>query len=978
MNEQPLVSRSGWFGFGLVVGLSLLVYALTMAPTLSFWDCGEFIATASILGIPHPPGSPLYVFIGRLFSILPIASDPAVRVNLLSAVSSAIAAGFLFLSILAVTRDWVLTDSKKADQSIRFLAAATGALLAAFGLTQWNNSVEAEVYGLAMAILFAVLLLTIGLLQTQDQGLRWKYLILSIFLSVLGVAVHMTVALMLPILLIVGSLRSDTPKQAYQDLLLLVFFILCALVAFSSKAGELPLWLFGIPFGVLSILLLTYAAKGRWSPICRISSFLSLAPILILIAPAQAQFLGLIGIVGAVGSIVVTLIWQFTASSDKDRPPRALLTAHVALAILLLIQISGVIGMVPFIVITALAGLLFLWTYRECVYWQVLVSLAAAAMVVTGVVPFGIALLVSVAVAIVAALIKLPGWKVALTIPVVAAIGFSFHLTIPIRSAQHPLINENAPYRSVRATIDFIERKQYGSESMLKRMFVRRAEWTNQFGLFQRIGLYGYLQEQSTSRQFFAPFLLFVALSIWELMRRKPSQGAVFSILLLLATVGLVLYMNFADGTRIDPRTGEDYLEVRERDYFFTPGFMLFGAMVGIGILSFLSLFRTLGVSVRPVIGLIFSSLCLAALPAGAIASNWSQADRSRVYIPYDYARALLDSVEPNGVLVTAGDNDTFPLWCLQHTYKHRLDVRVVNTSLANLDWYISQLQDYYDLPLGLSDEDFSALRPFRSEDGRVFMVSDQIVNAIITRYVDSLPIYFATTVGADQRAYDGRNVDSLLVLEGAALRYDPMNRIGMTVNVEKSVHLFLDSSGFNYRGYADPTIRKDAATLFALSNITNAVEVTAETVRARGDVTTAERLARLAVDSFPRSRTAIELLVSLLMEQGKQSEADSLLQLNRDIDIRRVAMSSVAVLRQRGDVEGTVARLRSILDQSNDYRPALDELMRTHLATNNFRGMLADLQQWVTRNPNDSDIARAYQMLLSDSTVFTRARSGQ
>ena len=108
---------------GLVWLFTLGLYARTVAPTVSFWDCGEFIAVSSILGVPHPPGSPLYVLLGRLFSILPTVADPAMRVNLLSSVSSSFAVMFGYLIVVRLLRSW-FSEPSLFNRVIHFTAAS--------------------------------------------------------------------------------------------------------------------------------------------------------------------------------------------------------------------------------------------------------------------------------------------------------------------------------------------------------------------------------------------------------------------------------------------------------------------------------------------------------------------------------------------------------------------------------------------------------------------------------------------------------------------------------------------------------------------------------------------------------------------------------------------------------------------------------------------------------------------------------------
>ena len=137
---------------GIAVALFLLieaVYLMTMAPTLSFWDCGEFIATSYTLGVPHPPGAPLFLLVGRLFSMVPFFEDIGARVNLLSTLS---ASATVMLTYLIIFRLIVMYRKSKPDswdvpeRLSAYGGAVVGALALAFSDSFWFNAVEAEVY----------------------------------------------------------------------------------------------------------------------------------------------------------------------------------------------------------------------------------------------------------------------------------------------------------------------------------------------------------------------------------------------------------------------------------------------------------------------------------------------------------------------------------------------------------------------------------------------------------------------------------------------------------------------------------------------------------------------------------------------------------------------------------------------------------------------------------------------------------------
>lgn len=177
----------------------LIVYLWTIAPTLAFWDCGEFITCSYILGIPHPPGTPLYVIIGRLFSLLPISKDIGYRVNFFSAFSSALSAAFLYLVIVKIIS---IIANKKENNFIHHFIALSGALLSAFAFSVWDNSVEAEVYSPSNLFLVVGIWLILHWYDNRGTKGNKNTLLLVIYLVFLSMGIHLLPLLLLPPLLI--------------------------------------------------------------------------------------------------------------------------------------------------------------------------------------------------------------------------------------------------------------------------------------------------------------------------------------------------------------------------------------------------------------------------------------------------------------------------------------------------------------------------------------------------------------------------------------------------------------------------------------------------------------------------------------------------------------------------------------------------------------------------------------------------------
>lgn len=180
--------------FTLIVALA--AYLRTLAPTASFWDCGEFIACSYILGVPHPPGAPLYLLLGRFFSMLPLAADIGWRVNLISALASAATVLLTYLIILQLIREFRRQEHGWSD----VMAAVIGALAFALSDSFWFNAVEAEVYALSMFFTAVVIWLALRWAEHHTEESAWKYLLLIAYLIGLAIGAHLLNVLAIPVI----------------------------------------------------------------------------------------------------------------------------------------------------------------------------------------------------------------------------------------------------------------------------------------------------------------------------------------------------------------------------------------------------------------------------------------------------------------------------------------------------------------------------------------------------------------------------------------------------------------------------------------------------------------------------------------------------------------------------------------------------------------------------------------------------------
>ena len=178
-----------------------------MADTVPYWDSGEFIATSYILGVPHPPGSPLYLIIGRVFSMIPFNSDIAFRVNLISPVVSALAVMYLYLSTVKLISNYKGKIQTQMDAIIAFGGSLVGALTFAFTDSHWFNAVEAEVYGFSTFFTAIVVWLILHWQERADEKGNERYILIIAYMIGLATGVHLLNLLALPFIALIIYFR---------------------------------------------------------------------------------------------------------------------------------------------------------------------------------------------------------------------------------------------------------------------------------------------------------------------------------------------------------------------------------------------------------------------------------------------------------------------------------------------------------------------------------------------------------------------------------------------------------------------------------------------------------------------------------------------------------------------------------------------------------------------------------------------------
>jgi tetratricopeptide (TPR) repeat protein len=687
-----------WLGL-LVFLWAAVVYFVTLTPTVPFWDSGEFIAVSYILGIPHPPGTPFYVLLGRIATLVPWASV-AERVNGLSALAAALAVMVTFFVNLRLIRLVQGKDRTPLKEGIALVGAFTGATLLAFSDSFWENSIEAEVYSLMSLAQILVLWLGLKWWEAHEQRPTAGPLLVAVYVMWLCVGLHLGVGIMgLPLMVLAWMVDRRI-----------------ALV-------------FAMPF--LSVLLVTMGLERL------AGALLLLSTVTFLVFAAQ-------------GKLERWAAWSGAAA--------------------------------------ALLGMMVAFGDRDFTLGTALLSLAA----------LGVPL-------ILLARRTREGRILALAL-LLMVVGYSTHLYLPIRAAQRPAINEGDPSSWDRLR-DLLERKQYGQTSMLERRGPLSAQldkefwryFRRQWPLFPTDRLWGSL----------VPLVLGILGAVWQ-ARRERTSFLTTACFVGLTTAGMILFLNFTDR------------EVRERDYFFQSGYHAYALWIGLGASW---LIGWVGDSFSTERGrraaMAGTALLMMIQPFLLLRNLWYTHDRRGNYVARDYAYNMLEPLAKDAYVFTNGDNDTFPLWYIQQVENFRKDVRVVNLSLLNTDWYIYQLRDEEPkVPIALDDATIKTLGQGAvvDRDGKIIYTNQFMVSHIMAqnRRPDGgwkIPPYFAVTVPEHQ------GFDPYFTLEGLVYRVNP-DSLQPEIDIETTRRSMYER--FRYRGLFladgtwDSTVYKDenAATL--------------------------------------------------------------------------------------------------------------------------------------------------------------------
>ena len=240
--QQSVNKRTNLIIALLILIGTLVVYYLTLARSLSFWDAGEYITCGSILGVPHPPGNPFYIVLSRFSAIVGMGLSHAFVINFLSAILSAFAVMFTYLISVKLVTMWI----KPSEAYYAYIAGFIAAAYTAFSFTFWNNAIEAEVYSGLAFVINLIVLLTLTWTEKSEDFSHQNYLLLIIYLFFLGFGIHQTSLQIAPAVLFIAvypMLKTGLKQSGFwmRTIIYFIGFIVIYLIFFSvGVAIQIP------------------------------------------------------------------------------------------------------------------------------------------------------------------------------------------------------------------------------------------------------------------------------------------------------------------------------------------------------------------------------------------------------------------------------------------------------------------------------------------------------------------------------------------------------------------------------------------------------------------------------------------------------------------------------------------------------------------------------------------------------------------
>jgi len=680
-NYKKLNITLGW----LVFAIALVTYTLTLEPTVSYWDCGEYIATSVKLEVGHPPGAPLFQMLGAFFAMFTSeVTEIAKMVNFMSGLASAFTILFMFWTITNLAKKLALKSKDFSDsKAIAVLGSGlVGSLAYTFSDSFWFSAVEAEVYAMSSFLMALLFWLALKWENEMHKPRGHKWLLLISYVVGLSFGVHILSLLVIPAIVFVYFYKNYSdidPKKfiiANVVAISVLAFVFKFLFPFTLKFFSISELFFintvGMPFNSGSIIAglvlaaafyfgLNYTRKNK----LYLANTLSLSVLFIMIGfscwlmlpirananttinennPSSARELlayynrEQYGDANVFYDTYYSIVYNREQKVDsknnpiyKDEKPKYEKDYKTG----------------KYIIVNNYKNVTPVYNDEH-----------------KGFIP------------------RMPNPAVIDNYKAIAG--------IPADSKKRPTFLENLTFM-----FDYQFGYMYGRYLMWNfvgrqndeqgNLDIHNGNWLSGIDFIDeiRLGPQSNLptdvkNNKGRNTYFFFPLILGIIGLVFQL---KKDQNNFYTLFLFFAFTGLAIIFY----------TNPKPFEPRERDYAVVGSFYIFAIWIGFGVYA---LYEYLKAYVNPkTIALAISVVSLIAVPTLLAAENWDDHDRSGQYTAHFNAKAYLDSCDENAIMFTIGDNDTFPLWYLQEVENYRTDIKLVNTSLFATDWYIDQMK---------------------------------------------------------------------------------------------------------------------------------------------------------------------------------------------------------------------------------------------------------------------------------------------
>jgi hypothetical protein len=652
MNFQKANNITGW----IIFTIALAVYWITMEETASYWDCGEFIAVSYKLEVPHPPGAPLFLLIGKMFSFLALGdvTQVAYWINFVSVLSSAFTILFLFWSITLFGRK-LLNISKPeeltSDNTLLLIGAgAVGALAYTFSDSFWFSAVEAEVYAMSSFFTAFVVwaMLKWDVIEDESKANRW--LILIFYMVGLSIGVHLLNLVTLPALGLIFYFKKYKPTTWGIIATLGISGFLIILIndiiipGLPTIAGNFEIFFVNtlrMPFGsgvvvfaLLFIGALVYGIYYSQKKQKKVLNTFLLSSAFILIGYASY------GVVVVRSNYNTPInenapkdIMSFVSYLKREQyGSRPLLYGEYFTA-----QPVGVKEGAP--------------NYRKGKDRYEIRDRQTSY-------EFG------------------PQDKTIL--PRIYSRDPShvarYRDVLGLREGQKPTFSDNIRYMFSHQ-IGWMYVRYFMFNFAGREGDEIGSDWMGPSSWFEELPE-TLASNKARNNFFLIPFIIGL-IGMFYQTAYDTKNMAVVGLLFILTGIALVVYLN---GPPSEPR---------ERDYIYAASYYAYCFWIGFAVIGMAKGFVKLTKNLRT--ATIAAILIGLAAPIIMAAEGWDDHNRSDRYFSVDSAVNYLESCAPNAVLFTGGDNDTFPLWYAQEVEGIRTDMRVIVLSYYNTDWYIQQ-----------------------------------------------------------------------------------------------------------------------------------------------------------------------------------------------------------------------------------------------------------------------------------------------